>query len=171
MDSRKDYEPSLPSSTFSAESSLVAQALIDLRAASCHDEPAPATEAQHVHQDENVLSPRGSLQNTKGTTSHRPSSDIPKKKETAYVVRRTTYVVRNKQSKKVNIGRWSKKEHDAFMEGMIAFHGDTRKWIQVSRMVRTRSADQCKTHSQKFLISLDKQRSSKGLKKQRALKG
>lgn len=58
-------------------------------------------------------------------------------------------------------GRWTKKEHTSFMTAMILYHGQGRKWIKVARMVKTRSAEQAKTHAQKYMRNLQKSIKSK----------
>lgn len=47
-------------------------------------------------------------------------------------------------------GRWSKNEHERFLEG-IKIHG-TKRWVLVASHVRTRSTEQTRSHAQKFFI-------------------
>lgn len=47
-------------------------------------------------------------------------------------------------------GRWSKNEHERFLEG-IRIHG-TKRWVLVASHVRTRSTEQTRSHAQKFFI-------------------
>ena len=48
-------------------------------------------------------------------------------------------------------GRWSKEEHDKFIEGIIKFGND---WKKVQNYVSTRSSTQARSHAQKFLLKL-----------------
>ena len=48
-------------------------------------------------------------------------------------------------------GRWSKEEHDKFIEGIIKFGND---WKKVQKYVSTRSSTQARSHAQKFLLKL-----------------
>ena len=56
-------------------------------------------------------------------------------------------------------GRWSKEEHDKFIEGIIKFGND---WKKVQKYVSTRSSTQARSHAQKFLLKL---KNNKYLKK------
>lgn len=53
----------------------------------------------------------------------------------------------------INEGRWTKEEHKRFLEG-IEMYG--RKWKKISKQVITRTSDQCRSHGQKYFISLEK---------------
>ena len=48
-------------------------------------------------------------------------------------------------------GRWSKEEHDKFIEGIIKFGND---WKKVQKYVSTRTSTQARSHAQKFLLKL-----------------
>ena len=53
-----------------------------------------------------------------------------------------------------NEGRWSKHEHHSFLKA-LKLHG--RDWKRVARTVQTRTSTQCRSHAQKFIVSLEKQ--------------
>ena len=50
-----------------------------------------------------------------------------------------------------NEGRWSKEEHDKFLEG-IALYGI--KWKKVKTLIRTRTSSQVRSHAQKFYLKM-----------------
>ena len=53
-----------------------------------------------------------------------------------------------------NEGRWSKFEHFNFLKA-LKLHG--RDWKKVAKTVCTRTSTQCRSHAQKFIVSLEKQ--------------
>lgn len=54
-----------------------------------------------------------------------------------------------KEGKLYNVGRWSDKEHNAFMEG-ISIHGTNFREVQ--KFVKTRTITQLRTHAQKVML-------------------
>jgi SHAQKYF class myb-like DNA-binding protein len=52
---------------------------------------------------------------------------------------------------RINEGRWTKSEHDKFLEAMRIFKKD---WKQVARAIRTRTVVQVRTHAQKHFRKL-----------------
>ena len=54
----------------------------------------------------------------------------------------------------VNEGRWSKLEHCSFLK---ALKENGRDWKKVAKQVGTRTSTQCRSHAQKFIVSLQKQ--------------
>ena len=62
-------------------------------------------------------------------------------------------------SKSNSNGRWTKEEHNKFIEGIIKFGND---WKKVQKYVSTRSSTQARSHAQKFLLKL---KNNKYLKK------
>ncbi|CAN0561449.1 unnamed protein product, partial [Ectocarpus sp. 12 AP-2014] len=52
-----------------------------------------------------------------------------------------------------NNGRWTKEEHDAFLQGLV-LHG--KNWDLIAPIVKTRSAVQVRTHGQKYFKKVDK---------------
>jgi len=67
------------------------------------------------------------------------------------------FIIRNKCKKKSsdnfisNEGRWSKEEHEKFLEG-IALYGI--KWNKVKTLIRTRTSSQVRSHAQKFYLKM-----------------
>jgi len=53
-----------------------------------------------------------------------------------------------------NEGRWSKFEHCSFLKALKMFGRD---WKRVARAVGSRTSTQCRSHAQKFIVSLEKQ--------------
>ena len=54
-------------------------------------------------------------------------------------------------SKSNSNGRWTKEEHNKFIEGIIKFGND---WKKVQKYVSTRTSTQARSHAQKFLLKL-----------------
>ena len=54
---------------------------------------------------------------------------------------------------RINEGRWTKSEHDQFLEAMRIFKKD---WKQVAKAIRTRTVVQVRTHAQKYFRKLAK---------------
>ena len=48
-------------------------------------------------------------------------------------------------------GRWSKEEHNKFIEGIIKYGND---WKKIQKYVSTRTSTQARSHAQKFLLKL-----------------
>lgn len=53
----------------------------------------------------------------------------------------------------LNTGRWSKKEHLAFLKGIFEYGS---KWKKVQNIVKTRNSTQARSHSQKFFMGMFK---------------
>ena len=51
----------------------------------------------------------------------------------------------------VNEGRWTKEEHDKFLDGIVQYGCN---WIKVDRLIKTRIITQVRSHAQKFFIKL-----------------
>ena len=64
------------------------------------------------------------------------------------VRRENKYHKKEGEDKKVNEGRWNKKEHDKFLDGIIKYG---TKWKKVQLLIGTRSPVQVRSHAQKFL--------------------
>lgn len=56
-----------------------------------------------------------------------------------------------------NIGRWTKEEHDLFLEG-ISRYG--KEWKKIANLISTRTVVQVRTHAQKYFQRLSKLGSS-----------
>lgn len=56
----------------------------------------------------------------------------------------------NKIDKKVN-GRWSKAEQNRFMQGLAKFG---RNWVEVQKVVKTRTLTQVRSHAQKVFLKM-----------------
>ena len=52
---------------------------------------------------------------------------------------------------KSNKGRWTKEEHDKFLDGIVQYGCN---WIKVDRLIKTRIITQVRSHAQKFFIKL-----------------
>ena len=52
---------------------------------------------------------------------------------------------------RLNDGRWSKEEHDSFLEGLVLYG---TKWKNLYKLIKTRSLNQIRSHSQKFFIKM-----------------
>jgi len=50
-------------------------------------------------------------------------------------------------------GRWTKEEHEAFLEGLKK-HG--REWKKVAEMIKTRTSAQIRSHAQKYFFKMGK---------------
>lgn len=59
----------------------------------------------------------------------------------------------NPESKKVMQGRWSKSESERFVKALEKFG---RNWVEVQKIVKTRSLTQVRSHAQKYFLSLNK---------------
>ncbi|EGZ10394.1 hypothetical protein PHYSODRAFT_520940, partial [Phytophthora sojae] len=46
------------------------------------------------------------------------------------------------------VGRWTKREHELFLEGLQRFG---KSWKKISSLVHTRTLVQIRTHAQKYL--------------------
>ena len=53
-----------------------------------------------------------------------------------------------------NIGRWTIKEHSDFKKGLDLYASDKNSWEQISKLVKTRSIIQTRTHAQKYFKKL-----------------
>jgi len=56
-----------------------------------------------------------------------------------------------------NGGRWSKEEHQLFLQGMM-IHG--REWKKVQEMIKTRTSAQIRSHAQKYFQKITKAKES-----------
>ncbi|CAI5731818.1 unnamed protein product [Hyaloperonospora brassicae] len=56
----------------------------------------------------------------------------------------------------VQVGRWTKREHDMFLEGLERFG---RSWKKIASLVHTRTLVQIRTHAQKYLQKQSRARS------------
>lgn len=56
-----------------------------------------------------------------------------------------------KQSNTLN-GRWSKSEHERFVKGLDKFG---KNWVEVQKLVKTRTLTQVRSHAQKVFLSSD----------------
>jgi SHAQKYF class myb-like DNA-binding protein len=61
--------------------------------------------------------------------------------------------------KTVLSGRWTKEEHDTFLEG-VELHG--KDWKKISAMVKTRTVVQTRTHAQKYYQKLEREQGKNG---------
>ena len=59
----------------------------------------------------------------------------------------------------INKGRWSKKEHNLFLYGIIKYGNN---WKQIKDLIQSRSNAQARSHAQKFFIKLKEQQLSVG---------
>ena len=59
-------------------------------------------------------------------------------------------------------GRWSKKEHKLFIEGL---HLYSRDWKKISTHIKTRNSSQVRSHAQKFFLKEEKNHPLKSIKK------
>jgi len=57
-------------------------------------------------------------------------------------------------SPKCSLGRWTREEHDQFLEGM-KIHG--REWKKVATGIRTRTSAQIRSHAQKYFNKLSRE--------------
>mmetsp|Transcript_10005 Transcript_10005/g.13096 ORF Transcript_10005/g.13096 Transcript_10005/m.13096 type:complete len:171 (-) Transcript_10005:291-803(-) len=64
-----------------------------------------------------------------------------------------TEITVNSSSPQLKFGRWGNDEHTRFIEGMQLFGKD---WINVTKVVQTRSVVQVRSHAQKFSLKLKK---------------
>jgi SHAQKYF class myb-like DNA-binding protein len=78
-----------------------------------------------------------------------PAETRPTAKYTTKTVRR---YVHNKAPppKNLKVGRWSKAEHQKFLEGMECF---PKQWKRIAELIGTRTVLQVRTHAQKFFQS------------------
>ena len=63
-------------------------------------------------------------------------------------------IIENKKKKgikKNSNGRWSKEEHNKFIEGIIKFGND---WKKIQKFIPSRTNTQARSHAQKFLMKL-----------------
>lgn len=70
-------------------------------------------------------------------------------KESDYLHRKTV-----KEEHFYEYGRWSQKEEELFLQGMMMYGND---WKYVQRCVKTRSPSQTRSHAQKFFMKLRRQ--------------
>ena len=57
-------------------------------------------------------------------------------------------------SNEYRTGRWSKEEHEKFIEGILK-HGN--EWRKVQKIIKTRSSTQARSHAQKYFLKLKKE--------------
>lgn len=64
---------------------------------------------------------------------------------------------RNKAKSKnyLNLGKWSVKEHRAFIIGILLYGNF---WEEIQKVIKTRSVAQCLSHAQKFFLKLGKKK-------------
>lgn len=55
---------------------------------------------------------------------------------------------------KYQIGRWTKEEHEKFIEGILAYGNE---WKKVQKIIKTRSSTQARSHAQKYFLKLKKE--------------
>jgi SHAQKYF class myb-like DNA-binding protein len=60
------------------------------------------------------------------------------------------------KSSKKTTGRWTKEEHQRFIEGLKKFG---KNWKQVEEFVGTRNGTQIRSHAQKFFLRLERETS------------
>ena len=58
-----------------------------------------------------------------------------------------------KRNGQINYGKWTRQEHRLFLENLIK-HG--RNWLEISKGIKNRSPQQCRSHSQKFTLKMQK---------------
>ena len=56
--------------------------------------------------------------------------------------------------KKYQSGRWTKEEHEKFIEGILKYGNE---WRKVQKIIKTRSSTQARSHAQKFFLKLRKE--------------
>lgn len=61
--------------------------------------------------------------------------------------------VRTDRDKSPDQGRWSREEHDAFMEGLTTYG---REWKKIAAMIPSRTVVQIRTHAQKYFQKIKK---------------
>ena len=52
------------------------------------------------------------------------------------------------------MGRWSKEEHEKFIEGILKYGNE---WRKVQKIIKSRSSTQARSHAQKFFLKLKKE--------------
>jgi SHAQKYF class myb-like DNA-binding protein len=57
------------------------------------------------------------------------------------------------QKKNLKTGRWTDEEHELFMEALLIYGKD---WDQIELRVKTRDAQHCRSHAQKFFWKIVK---------------
>ena len=57
-------------------------------------------------------------------------------------------------SNEYKTGRWSKEEHEKFIEGILKYGNE---WRKVQKIIKTRSSTQARSHAQKFFLKLKKE--------------
>ena len=64
----------------------------------------------------------------------------------------------NEKSDNINqtnsIGRWTKEEHEKFIEGILKFGNE---WKKVQKIIKTRSSTQARSHAQKYFLRIKKE--------------
>ena len=55
---------------------------------------------------------------------------------------------------KYQIGRWTKEEHEKFIEGILSYGNE---WKKVQKIIKTRSSTQARSHAQKYFLKLKKE--------------
>ena len=63
----------------------------------------------------------------------------------------------NSESNNINeyhTGRWSKEEHEKFIEGILEYGNE---WKRVQKVIKTRSSTQARSHAQKYFLKLKKE--------------
>ena len=61
--------------------------------------------------------------------------------------------IESKKSPNYKGGKWSKEEHQKFIEGLFIFGN---QWKKMQKYIETRTAIQVRSHSQKFMMKLKK---------------
>ena len=57
-------------------------------------------------------------------------------------------------SNEYKTGRWSKEEHEKFIEGILKYGNE---WRKVQKIIKSRSSTQARSHAQKFFLKLKKE--------------
>ena len=57
------------------------------------------------------------------------------------------------QGKKYNVGRWTDREHELFLEALLIYGKD---WDLIESHIQTRDAAHARSHAQKFFMKLAK---------------
>ena len=125
--------------------------------------PKPATEALDAAEARLVpaqdVAAADHRSNSKSATEISAPAQKPKSKFSSSQTDNQEHMNRSSTSNdaraggSTNEGRWSKFEHCSFLKALKQ-HG--RDWKRVARTVQTRTSTQCRSHAQKFIVSLEK---------------
>lgn len=80
-----------------------------------------------------------------------PKASNVESKPIAAVEKRETVEDKNVPEQKYSSGRWTKKEHEMFLEGLKELG---KNWREISMIMKTRSPVQVRTHAQKFFLKM-----------------